>query len=201
MIKNKEDYYTYLAKDAEASQVKSLKTFSLLHGEIYKLQHSLRFLEYCNNTFSRIKGLFFSPIILFHKVRYHVLSNRLKISIPLNVVGPGLCIVHGNVLINPKCQIGRYARIMGNVTIGVSHYNSGCPRIGDFVFLGDGCKVLGDCTVVDKVAIGANSVVIRDLNEMGCYAGIPAKKISDKNSGFQYCDKMRVVIDNSFEER
>lgn len=197
MIKSKEDYKYYMAKDAEAHQVKSLIRFSIIRGEVYRFQHSLRYLEYSNNVFSKAKKCLLAPLIIYHKCIYHILSKKLNISIPLNCIGPGLCIVHGNILINPKTRIGAFVRIMGNVTIGVSHYNSGCPRIGDYVFLGDGSKILGDCSIVDRVTIGANSVVTKNIIETGVYAGIPAVKISNKKSGFQYCNKLKKIIDEN----
>ena len=196
MIKSKKDYKYYISKDAEAHQIKSLKSWSLFHGHIYKFQHSLRYLEFVNNEYSRNKKALMMPIIIFHKLRYYILSKKLNISIPLNVTGPGLCIVHGNILINPKAKIGDFARIMGNVTVGVSSYNSKCPRIGNYVFLGDGAKILGDISIVDKVTIGANSVVTKDITETGVYAGIPAVKVSSKKSGFQYCKRLQQIIDN-----
>lgn len=196
MIQCKNDYIFYISKDAEAHQVKSLKNHALFRGHIYRFQLSLRYLEYVNNVYSRNKKILWMPIIIFHKLRYYSLSKKLNISIPLNVTGPGLCVVHGNILINPKATIGDFVRIMGNVTVGVSSYNSKCPRIGNYVFLGDGSKILGDVSIVDKVTIGANSVVTKDITETGVYAGIPAVKVSSKKSGFQYCDKLHELIDS-----
>lgn len=59
----------------------------------------------------------------------------------------------------------------------------GVPTIGNNVYLGSGCKVIGAVKVADNVAVGANAVVTKDVLEEGiAVAGIPAKKVSNNNS-------------------
>ena len=59
----------------------------------------------------------------------------------------------------------------------------GAPSIGNNVFLGSGCKVIGKVTIADDCAVGANAVVVKDVLEKGItVAGVPAKKISNNNS-------------------
>ena len=42
---------------------------------------------------------------------------------------------------------------------------------------------MGDITIADDVAIGANAVVIRSITEPGTtWAGVPARKISNHSS-------------------
>ena len=49
--------------------------------------------------------------------------------------------------------------------------------------MGDGCKIIGNITIADNVAIGANAVVVKSITEPGTtWGGIPAKKISSNNS-------------------
>lgn len=51
------------------------------------------------------------------------------------------------------------------------------------MFIATGAKVIGQVFVADNVAIAANAVVIRDIDEPGTtWGGIPAKKISDNDS-------------------
>lgn len=54
--------------------------------------------------------------------------------------------------------------------------------IGDNVFLASGAKIIGDIHIADDVAVGANAVVVKSVEESGITVGGPAKKISDNNS-------------------
>ena len=49
--------------------------------------------------------------------------------------------------------------------------------IGNDVWIGAGCIIKAGVTIGDGVIIGAGSVVTKDLQEYGIYAGVPAKLI------------------------
>ena len=49
--------------------------------------------------------------------------------------------------------------------------------VGDNVYIGVGAKVLGDITIGSECVIGANAVVIHNVEEGSVVAGIPAKII------------------------
>lgn len=49
--------------------------------------------------------------------------------------------------------------------------------IGDDVMITCGAKVLGEITVGDGAVIGANAVVIRDVEPGAVMGGVPAKRI------------------------
>jgi len=56
-------------------------------------------------------------------------------------------------------------------------------HIGNNVFIGAGAVILGNIIIADDVAIGANSVVTKSINEPSTtWAGAPARKCSDNNS-------------------
>jgi serine O-acetyltransferase len=68
------------------------------------------------------------------------------------------------------------------VNIGSTN-GSKAPKLGNNVFIGTGAKIIGDITIADNVAIGANAVVVKSITEPGTtWGGIPAKKISDHDS-------------------
>ena len=70
------------------------------------------------------------------------------------------------------CSIGQ------GVTIGTQGMGKGdVPVLGDRVYVGAGAKVLGAVTVGDDVAIGANSVVTRDLPSGVTAVGAPARPV------------------------
>jgi acetyltransferase-like isoleucine patch superfamily enzyme len=51
--------------------------------------------------------------------------------------------------------------------------------IGSNVWIGAGCRILGELAIGDNVIIGAGSVVTKDLPSNGVYAGVPATQIKE----------------------
>lgn len=184
MIKSKEDYDFYIDADIIALCIsRNLK--NILFNDIWHFQKILRKLEYylnCKNS------LIWKPYIIYLKYRCYSLGKSLGFSIPPNVFGPGLSIAHyGTIIVNPGARIGENCRIHNCVHIGTQcgeRYKS--PKIGNNVFIGPGVVVVGDITIADGIAIGANSFVNKSFFEKGItIAGSPAKKVSDR--GFEKC--------------
>jgi len=93
---------------------------------------------------------------------------------PFATIGAGLCIMHSTgIVIGPDVVIGTGLRIYQNVTIGDGS-RPGQPRIGDDVSIGAGACLLGPITVGDRVVIGANAVVTRDVPADSVATGAPA---------------------------
>lgn len=154
------------------------KTPKLYGDEIWKYQRLLRKTEYYTNCRKR------DPLRYIWKWRLRTLNVKYGFFIPLNVIGPGLSIAHiGPILINSRSKIGANCRIQTGVTLGATNGSAEAPQLGDNIFLGDGCKLIGAITVADDVAIGANAVVVKSIEEPGTtWGGIPAKKISNNSS-------------------
>jgi galactoside O-acetyltransferase len=57
----------------------------------------------------------------------------------------------------------------------------GAVRIGRHVVIGAGSVVLPGCELKDGVAVGAQSLVNRTLDEWGIYVGAPARRIKDRS--------------------
>ena len=70
------------------------------------------------------------------------------------------------------------------VTIGIGGRGErrGVPRVGDRVYFGPGAKVFGPIVVGDDVAIGANSVVNRDVPPRAVAVGVPFRVVSLEGS-------------------
>ncbi len=134
----------------------------------------------------RKKGLIWRPAYYLSRAILHRCSVRYGISIPYNTcIGPGLYIGHyGGIVVNDSAFIGEDCNINHEVTIGVKYggRNPGVPAIGDRVYLGPGCKVIGGICLGNDVAVGANSVVVESVPDFGVAAGVPAKVISSKGS-------------------
>ncbi len=114
------------------------------------------------------------------------LGRKLGIRIPLACpVGDGLLIEHwGGIWVNPEVRFGRNCNIAHGVTLGWvgSGANRGAPQLGDAVFLGPGCAVLGGVKVGNHALISANSVVLQDVPENGVVLGVPGRVFSTQGS-------------------
>ena len=58
---------------------------------------------------------------------------------------------------------------------------AGAVRIGRHVIIGAGTVVLPGCELKDGVAVGAQSLVTRSLDEWGVYVGAPVRRIKDRS--------------------
>lgn len=100
--------------------------------------------------------------------------NTLYIETP--EIGGGLFIQHGFATMIAAKYIGENCWINQQVTIGYNGHDDP-PVIGSNVMITCGAKVLGNITVGDGAVIGANAVVVRDVESGAVMGGIPAKRI------------------------
>lgn len=197
MIRSKEDYLYYCECDKVAlkydNQTKPLPFKDL----IWRYELLLRKLEYVTNCH---KGNAISRLII--QYRFKKLALKLGYSINLNTCGPGLSIAHyGTIIINREARIGANCRIHAGVTLGATNGSNKAPIVGNNVFLGEGCKLIGDIRIADGVQIGANAVVVKSITELNTtWGGIPAKRISNNSSASnlvmatEFVDKNRFFI-------
>lgn len=83
---------------------------------------------------------------------------------PGTKIGEGVFFPHNfPLVINPAAQIGKCCVIHPGVLVGTTRGKDGAPVIGDFCFLGDGCKIVGNCKIGDYVFIAPNAVVTKDI--------------------------------------
>ncbi len=178
MITNRESYFDYLKKDLKAYQLSSYSLYSYFRIDCLRFIRRLRKIEYLTNV--RNKNIFYKFYIFILEFFNHRLGTRLGITIPKNVFGPGLCIVHyGTIVVSPHSRIGENCRIHPSTSIG--EYN-GAPIIGNNVYIGPGAKIFGNIEIGNNVAIGANAVVNKSFPDNVTIGGIPAKILSDKSS-------------------
>ena len=120
------------------------------------------------------------------RLQQHRLGIKYGISIPhVTQIGPGLYIGHfGGIVVNPRVSIGHNCNLSHGVTIGQKNRGKykGYPKIGDCVFIGPGVSIIGSVIIGSNVAIGANAVVVHDINDNEVAGGNPAKIISTKGA-------------------
>lgn len=180
MIYDKTSLQKYLERDRLALGIQRRRPH-VFGDEIWKYQRLLRRFEYYSNSHGLLKAI----IRLLVKYRFHRKSIRLGFSIPINVFGPGLAIVHyGTIVVSPFAVVGENCRIHEGVTIGSTNGSSKAASIGDNVFIGSGAKIIGGVSISSNVAIAANAVVVNDvISEHGCtVGGVPARIISQNDS-------------------
>jgi serine O-acetyltransferase len=96
-------------------------------------------------------------------------------------IGKGLFIAHtGGMVIGHGTIIGDHPSFHQFITIGGTGIETGSnfPHMGDNIYFGTGCCVLGGITLGDNVMIGANAVVTKSFPDNATLVGVPAKAIS-----------------------
>lgn len=186
MIDSKEALQRYLEQDRLALNRQQDRRPRWFKDEIWKFEILLRKLEYDTNC---RRGLLGVLIRKYHGFRFHSLSMKLGFTIPINVFGEGLSIPHyGTIVVHGGAKIGRNCRLQEGVTIGATDGSHEAAVIGDNCYFGSGAKVIGAVRIADDVAVGAGAVVTRDITEPGTtWGGVPARKISDKDSHSNLC--------------
>jgi serine acetyltransferase len=85
-------------------------------------------------------------------------------------IGPGLIIHTPYGIFIPPVKIGANCTVTTGTLI-----NSGCKSVGDNVYFGAGCKIIGDVKIGNNVVIVANSVVLTDVPDNITIMGVPAR--------------------------
>ncbi|OBX21891.1 serine O-acetyltransferase [Gelidibacter algens] len=183
MINNKKDYLEYLTRDRIALEIYNQGAVNKIKNLIFPdpvwtFQKRMRQLEYYTNC--KNYGLYHF-YIYYLKYRYKLISIKLNFTIPINVFGPGLSIVHyGTIIINFTSKIGSNCRIHACVNIGASGGEIQGPQLGDNIYIAPGAKIYGNIWIPNNTAIGANAVVNKSFTkENTIIAGIPAKVIGE----------------------
>jgi serine O-acetyltransferase len=134
--------------------------------------------------------------IWLHRVAHGLWTRRLKLLArwvsqfartvtgveihPGATIGPRLFIDHGmGVVIGETAEVGADVTLYHGVTLGGVSLEHGKrhPTIEDRVVIGAGAKVLGAITVGRNSRIGANAVVVKDIEPDSVVVGIPGKPV------------------------
>ena len=114
------------------------------------------------------------------KILYYLIFLLYNSSIPYKAkIGHTTRFGYGGmgVVIHERATIGEGCIISQQVTIGGRSGHDTPPRIGNYVYIAAGAKILGDIDIGDCCVIGANAVVIKSVPSNSIVVGIPGKII------------------------
>jgi serine O-acetyltransferase len=178
------DLVRWVRADAVSRGVPNIAR-GVVFDPVFRFTVYLRFNEWLVNRGSSL-AVRAVPTLVFRR-----LSVRLGFSVPPNVFGPGLAIVHyGTLIVSPDTRVGKNCRIHADVNIGgaVGFMDPAAaalaaPVIGDDCYIGPGAKIYGAIRIGNSCVIGANSVVNKSFdNDCVTIAGVPAKIIKHAGS-------------------
>jgi serine O-acetyltransferase len=99
---------------------------------------------------------------------------------PAARLGIGIMLDHGTgIVIGETATLGDNCSLLQGVTLGGTGKETGDrhPKIGAYVMIGAGAKVLGNIKVGDCCRIASGSVVLKDVPPQTTVAGVPAKVV------------------------
>lgn len=125
-----------------------------------------------------------------------IIGNYIHISAYTSLFGgkkEGI-IVEDYATVSSRCAV--YARsddysgdYMTNAVIPeqYTHVYEARVCIRKYAIVGSGCTILPGVTIDEGAAVGAMSLVNRDLGQWGIYVGIPCKRLKDRSKGLLNC--------------
>ena len=124
------------------------------------------------------------PFSIIYRMWFLRCRNVYGIELPYSVkLGKRVVIEHqGNIVIHGNVEIGDGCIIRQGCTLGNKSLDKpfDSPKLGSNVNVGAGAKLLGAVVIGDNAQIGANSVVVKDVESNTTVAGIPARPITRK---------------------
>lgn len=135
-----------------------------------------------------------APLSVFYRILFRRVRNIYGIELPYTVgLGrrvifehQGAVVIHGHAIIGDDCYI-RQGVTLGNRYL---HQADKAPKLGNGVNIGAGAKLLGDISIGDRASIGANAVVLDNVDPDSTVVGIPAKAVKLHES-------LSAIIDHS----
>jgi len=105
---------------------------------------------------------------------------------PGAAIGHRFFIDHGaGVVIGETAEIGDDVTLYHGVTLGGTSWNKGKrhPTLASGVVVGAGAKILGPIHIGDRVRVGANSVVVKDVPADRTVVGVPGRIVPTRPGG------------------
>lgn len=121
---------------------------------------------------SRVLGIPLLPSI-FHRLA--IVIGQICIGDPV-LMRPGVYIPHGQIVVDGITTVEHGAVLTPFITLGLRNNGFVGPTIKEKVNIGTGARVIGDVTVGRGAKIGANAVVLTDVEPMAVVSGVPARE-------------------------
>jgi serine O-acetyltransferase len=111
-------------------------------------------------------------------------------------IGRGFFIDHGmGVVIGETAEIGNNVTLYHGVTLGgTTVFGAGGkvmtkrhPTLGNNVVVGSGAQILGPIMIGDDVKVGANAVVVKDVEKGVTVVGVPAHQTEKNSKNKRFC--------------
>jgi len=105
---------------------------------------------------------------------------------PGATIGRRFFIDHGaGVVIGETAEVGDDVTLYHGVTLGGTSWNKGKrhPTLADGVVVGAGAKILGPISIGERVRVGANSVVVKDVPADRTVVGVPGRIVDTRAGG------------------
>jgi serine O-acetyltransferase len=102
---------------------------------------------------------------------------------PGATIGHRFFIDHGAcVVIGETAEVGNDVTLYHGVTLGGTSWNKGKrhPTLADGVVVGAGAKILGPIHIGERVRVGANSVVVKDVPADRTVVGVPGRIVDTR---------------------
>jgi len=151
---------------------------------------------------------FFWKLKLPYIPRYLSLISRQVTGVDIHPganIGKEFFIDHGTgVVIGETSKIGDNVTMYQGATLGgtgIIRSGKRHPTIGNDVVIGAGAKVLGPINIGDKVKIGANSVVTKNVPKESTVVGVPGIIIARKGRKIPKIDLAHGELPNPFLEK
>jgi serine O-acetyltransferase len=86
------------------------------------------------------------------------------------------------VVIGETAEVGDDVTLYHGVTLGGTSWNKGKrhPTLADGVVVGAGAKILGPISIGERVRVGANSVVVKDVPADRTVVGVPGRIVDTR---------------------
>ncbi|WP_291993210.1 serine O-acetyltransferase [Candidatus Accumulibacter sp. ACC003] len=101
-------------------------------------------------------------------------------------IGRRLFIDHGaGVVIGETARIGDDVTLYHGVTLGGTSWNKGRrhPTLANGTIVGAGAKILGPISIGERVRVGANSVVVKNVPADSTVVGVPGRVVATRGGG------------------
>ena len=195
--RKKKHLYFIEKKTLKVGNIKLKKTFK---DSIINLVFSI--IWYSSNLISKIPS-YQLRVFLYKNIFKMKIANKSSVYHGCEIINPwNISIDEGSIIgIENKIDgrgnifIGKHVNMSHQVNIWTMQHSVNSPKfegvigsvsIGDYVWLGNRVTILPGVKIAKGCIISSGSIVSKDTEEYGIYAGIPAKRIAKRNKNLKY---------------